>query len=203
MKIAVLGAGLMGRAAVYDLAKNKDVTKIGLFEIDLKTAKAVAQKYGGKKTIAKKIDAGDTKNAARLFKQYDAVISAVTYRFNPGLAKAAIKAKAHFFDLGGNNTAVDAEFKLHAQAKKAGRLMNDALAFCCAGMGIKSKVGLKISVNATTPSVCGLIRPVILVPWKLTSTLGASRLRTILMHELAHIKRGDLWVNLAPWRVHI
>ncbi|MFH1699554.1 MAG: saccharopine dehydrogenase C-terminal domain-containing protein [Candidatus Zixiibacteriota bacterium] len=119
MKIAVVGAGLMGRAAVYDLAQNKDVTKIGLFDIDLKAAKAVAKKYGGKKTAVKKFDAGDVKMALKLFKEYDAVISAVTYKFNPGLAKAAIKAKAHFFDLGGNNTAVDREFKLHAQAKKA------------------------------------------------------------------------------------
>ncbi len=92
---------------------------------------------------------------------------------------------------------------LVAQAKKAGHLMNDALSYCCVSMGIKSKVRLKISVNATTPSVCGLIRPVILVPWKLTSTLGASRLRTILMHELAHIRRGDLWVNLAQTALQI
>ncbi|MHC4283600.1 MAG: M56 family metallopeptidase, partial [Planctomycetota bacterium] len=92
---------------------------------------------------------------------------------------------------------------LVAQSKKAGHLMNDALAYCCASMGIKSKVGLKVSVNATTPSVCGLIRPVILVPWNLTSTLGASRLRTILMHELAHIRRGDLWVNLAQTALQI
>ena len=92
---------------------------------------------------------------------------------------------------------------LVAQSKKAGHLMNDALSYCCASMGIKSKVGLKVSVNATTPSVCGLIRPVILVPWKLTSTLGASRLRTILMHELAHIRRGDLWVNLAQTALQI
>ncbi|MGB2807885.1 MAG: M56 family metallopeptidase, partial [Sedimentisphaerales bacterium] len=92
---------------------------------------------------------------------------------------------------------------LVAQAKKAGHLMNDALAYCSASMGIKSKVGLKVSVNATTPSVCGLIRPVILVPWNLTSTLGASRLRTILMHELAHIRRGDLWVNLAQTALQI
>ncbi|MHC4640007.1 MAG: M56 family metallopeptidase [Planctomycetota bacterium] len=86
---------------------------------------------------------------------------------------------------------------LVAQAKKASRLMNDELAYCCASMGIKAKVSLKISVNATTPSVCGLIRPVILVPWNLVSTLGVSRMRTVLMHELAHIRRGDLWVNLA------
>jgi len=44
----------------------------------------------------------------------------VTYRYNPGLAKAAIAAGAHFFDLGGNNDAVAAEFKLDKAAKKAG-----------------------------------------------------------------------------------
>jgi len=92
---------------------------------------------------------------------------------------------------------------LVAQAKKAGRLMNDELAYCCASMRIKYKVGLKVSPNATTPSVCGLIRPVILVPWNLVSTLGVSRLRTVLMHELAHIKRADLWVNLAQTALQI
>ncbi|MBW8039910.1 MAG: M56 family metallopeptidase [Planctomycetes bacterium] len=86
---------------------------------------------------------------------------------------------------------------LVAQSKESGRLMNDALAYCCASMGIKSKVGLKVLPNATTPSVCGLIRPVILLPQNLASTLGASRLRAVLMHELVHIKRCDLWVNLA------
>ncbi|MDH4238027.1 MAG: DUF1573 domain-containing protein, partial [Phycisphaerae bacterium] len=92
---------------------------------------------------------------------------------------------------------------LVAQAKKASRLMNDELAYCCATMRIKYRVGLKVSPNATTPSVCGLIRPVILVPWNLASTLGASRLRTVLMHELAHIKRADLWVNLAQTALQI
>jgi lysine 6-dehydrogenase len=120
MKIAVVGAGLMGRAAVYDLAHNKDISQVGLFDIDLKLAQAVGTKYGNKKTIAKRLDAGDTKGAERHFQGYNAVISAVTYRYNPGLAKAAIRVGAHFFDLGGNNDYVAAEFKLHAAAKKAG-----------------------------------------------------------------------------------
>jgi len=92
---------------------------------------------------------------------------------------------------------------LVAQARKASRLMNDAFAYCCACMGVKGKVGLKVSPNATTPSVCGLIRPVLLLQWNLASTLGASRLRTVLMHELAHIKRADLWVNLAQTALQI
>lgn len=120
MKIAVVGAGLMGRAAVYDLSHNNQVAKVGLYDIDVKLARQVASKYGNGKTTTGKLDAADTKTAIEIFQPYDAVISAVTYKYNPGLAKAAILAHAHFFDLGGNNDVVAAEFKLHAAAKKAG-----------------------------------------------------------------------------------
>lgn len=120
MKIAVIGAGLMGRAAVYDLAHNPKVNLVGVYDIDAKLARLVARKYGHRKTIAGRFDAGDVKKAVTLFKKFDAVVSAVTYRYNPGLAKAAIAAGAHFFDLGGNNDAVAAEFKLDKAARKAG-----------------------------------------------------------------------------------
>ena len=120
MKIAVVGAGLMGRATVYDLAHSKDVKKVGVYDIDLKLARSVAARYGNRKAVAGKLDAGNSTAAVKVFRQYHAVISAVTYKYNPGLAKAAIRAGAHFFDLGGNNDAVAAEFKLNAAAKKAG-----------------------------------------------------------------------------------
>jgi len=120
MKIAVVGAGLMGRAAVYDLAHNKSVEKIGLYDIDQSLARRIAREYGGGKTSAKRLDAGDTKQAQKEFAGCDVVISAVTYRYNPGLAKAAIRAGAHFVDMGGNNDAVAEEFKLHKAAKAAG-----------------------------------------------------------------------------------
>jgi len=55
----------------------------------------------------------------------------------------------------------------------------------------------------TSPAVCGLFRPVILVPQDLAPIFGASHLRAVLMHELAHIKRGDLWVNLAQTLLQI
>ncbi len=64
-------------------------------------------------------------------------------------------------------------------------------------MGVKRKIGLKVSSNAASPAVCGLFRPVILVPQNLTSSLNPSQLRAVLLHELAHIRRSDLWVNLA------
>jgi beta-lactamase regulating signal transducer with metallopeptidase domain/HEAT repeat protein len=85
---------------------------------------------------------------------------------------------------------------LVGQAKEAGGLMADALKYCCGCIGVRGKVGLKVSVNAASPAVCGLFRPVILVPQDLGGSLGAGGLRAVLLHELSHIKRGDLWVNL-------
>jgi len=86
---------------------------------------------------------------------------------------------------------------LVAQARNANSLMNDAFKYCCRCIGVEGKVKLKVSANVLVPAVCGLFRPVILVPENLGSVLGVSHLRTVLLHELAHIKRGDLWVNLA------
>ncbi len=85
---------------------------------------------------------------------------------------------------------------LVAQARGVNGLMGDTLKYCCGRMGVRGKIGLKVSANATSSAVCGLFRPVILVPQDLGPNLGAAGLRVVLMHELAHIRRGDLWVNL-------
>ncbi len=92
---------------------------------------------------------------------------------------------------------------LVAQAKNANRAMYDALDDCRKGMKVKMRASLKVSPNATSPAVCGLFRPVILVPNNLSTALGSEDLQVVLLHELAHIKRGDLWVNLAQTLLQI
>jgi len=92
---------------------------------------------------------------------------------------------------------------LVAQSRQPGSLLTDALEFCRKQMHLRCRVGLKVSVNAVSPAVCGLFRPVILVPASLASNLSSRDLRMVLMHELAHIKRGDLWVNLAQTLLQI
>lgn len=92
---------------------------------------------------------------------------------------------------------------LIAQAKEASDVMNDTFRFCLNQMGMRGKISLKISPNATSPAVCGLFRPVILVPQELGPNVGANQLRIVLLHELAHVKRGDLWVNLAQTLLQI
>jgi len=92
---------------------------------------------------------------------------------------------------------------LVVQAKNANRPMCDVLNDCRKGMKVKRRPSLKVSPNATTPAVCGLFRPVILVPNNLSTALGSEDLQVVLLHELAHIKRGDLWVNLGQTLLQI
>ncbi|MHC4479215.1 MAG: M56 family metallopeptidase, partial [Planctomycetota bacterium] len=92
---------------------------------------------------------------------------------------------------------------LVAQARKANPPMEDALQSARKQMGVTTQICLKVSANATSPAVCGLFRPVILVPHNLAPSLGSRHLRAVLLHELAHIRRGDLWVNLAQTLLQI
>ena len=54
-----------------------------------------------------------------------------------------------------------------------------------------------------SPAVCGLFRPVILLPQSLVQKLPPAQLRAVLLHELTHLRRGDVWVNCAQALVQI
>ncbi len=117
MRIAVIGAGLMGRAAVFDLAQNDKIEQIGVFDIDPELAGQVANKYGYGKAVAASLDASDEGAAAQALKGYDAAMSCVWYGFNTRLTRAAIEARCHLVDLGGNNDTVRAQLDMDAQAE--------------------------------------------------------------------------------------
>jgi lysine 6-dehydrogenase len=124
MKLLVIGSGMMGSAAAYDMARQDQVESVTLADSDHKRAKDVAARVNritdGKKIRAVRLDASREKEAARLMKGHDGALSAVPYRLNLGLAKAAISAGCHFADLGGNNTVVRQELALARQAEKRG-----------------------------------------------------------------------------------
>ena len=124
MKLLVIGSGMMGSAAAYDMARQDHVESVTLADSDLKRAKDVAARVNritsGKKVRAVGLDASKEKEAARVMKGHDGALSAVPYFLNLGLAKAAIGAGCNFADLGGNNTAVRQELALAKQAEKRG-----------------------------------------------------------------------------------
>ncbi len=92
---------------------------------------------------------------------------------------------------------------LIAQAEPVPRSLRNALNDCCARMGLKSEITAKISPNAVSPAVCGLFKPVILVPKNILAKLTPNDLQAVLLHELAHIKRADLWVNFVQTLLQI
>src|SRR5580704_14597229 len=124
MKILVIGAGMMGRAAAYDMARSERVQLVTLADNDeqrLNSAvKQVNQLAGGDKVRAVRLDAGDAGAALDVMRGHDGVLSAVPYFYNLGLVKSAISVGCHFADLGGNNTVVRQELELEEQARAAG-----------------------------------------------------------------------------------
>ncbi len=59
---------------------------------------------------------------------------------------------------------------------------------------------LIITERIDCPAVFGLFNTCLLVPRKTLATMSREDLRNILLHELSHIKRGDLWLqSLTIW----
>ncbi len=85
--------------------------------------------------------------------------------------------------------------RLVANARDANGFMQDTLRFCCKSLGVTRRIRFKVSVKVTKPIVWGLFNPVIVIPHDLAPTHGARHLRAVLFHEIAHVKRGDLWAN--------
>lgn len=119
MKAVVVGAGRMGVAAAFDLARCEDVTEVVLVDKDEARAVEGAARAGAK---ARGIGADlsdptamrDTLAGAR------GVLSASSYTLNEAFTRAAIDAGAHFVDLGGNNDVVARQRGLHARAAARG-----------------------------------------------------------------------------------
>lgn len=63
-------------------------------------------------------------------------------------------------------------------------------------LGIKNKVGVYLSKIVTTPLTIGFLKPVILIPMACVNQLDTVQMEAILLHELAHIKRHDYFINL-------
>jgi beta-lactamase regulating signal transducer with metallopeptidase domain len=62
---------------------------------------------------------------------------------------------------------------------------------------LRRSVRLRLTEKVMSPAVCGLLRPVILLPRSLSEKLPLAQLQAVLLHELIHLRRGDVVVNCA------
>jgi len=120
MNILVLGAGMMGRAIAYDLCNYSNFDRITIADKDRITLRSAERFFGADYITFEILDLEKTQDINKYFQNYDAVISAVPYKFNYSLAKIAVETKTHFLDLGGNNNIVNKERNLFEKAKEIG-----------------------------------------------------------------------------------
>jgi lysine 6-dehydrogenase len=120
MEIAVLGAGMMGRAAVHDLVRAPGVRRVRVFDVDGGRAARVAAEHGAGKAQGQALDAGDPGALDAAITGCDAALGAISYRFNAELSRCCLRQGVHFCDLGGHNGIVQEQFALSEQARAAG-----------------------------------------------------------------------------------
>ncbi|MGQ9601801.1 MAG: saccharopine dehydrogenase family protein [Candidatus Bipolaricaulia bacterium] len=120
----ILGAGMQGTAAAYDFARFGEAETVVLADLDLERAEAAARRINrltrGELARPARVDVTDERSLAQALRGVDAVLSAVPYRFNLEITKAAIAASVGMCDLGGNTELVLEQLKLDPQAKEAG-----------------------------------------------------------------------------------
>lgn len=120
MKFMILGSGMQGRACAFDLVRNPAVESVLLADSSAENLASAKAWLKSKKVETLRVQAADSRRIAALARGKDVLISCVPYFLNLELARAAIEAKVHFVDLGGNTDVVLQELKLGSQAAKAG-----------------------------------------------------------------------------------
>lgn len=120
MKYSVLGAGLMGKAVVYDLLKDKDTTSVLVADNNIQKLDEVKKIIRDNRLNLKIFDANNLTQVGEILKESDAAISAIHYKYNENFTKIAIKIKTNLCDLGGNSEIVDKQLKLNKEAENAG-----------------------------------------------------------------------------------
>ncbi|MGC8826567.1 MAG: saccharopine dehydrogenase NADP-binding domain-containing protein, partial [Anaerolineae bacterium] len=120
----VLGAGMQGTAAAYDLAVRGEADEITLADKDIHVARASAERVnrlaGRQAARAAVLDVTDERALQHAMAGCTAVLSAVPYRFNLGITRAAIAAGTSLCDLGGNTDIVLQQLAMDEEARRAG-----------------------------------------------------------------------------------
>jgi lysine 6-dehydrogenase len=117
MRMLVLGGGLMGRAAAYDMCRQPDVENVVIADVDGARAGAAAEFARCDCVSPLELDVKKHADVLAAMRDADAVLGAVSYTVNLELSELA---GVHFNDMGGNNAVVSRQLMLDEKARSAG-----------------------------------------------------------------------------------
>ncbi len=66
---------------------------------------------------------------------------------------------------------------------------------CARKIGLKHTPQVVVTNGVVCPAVTGVFRPILLMPIGFLSRLSRKDTEHMLLHEFAHIRRGDLWIH--------
>jgi len=87
--------------------------------------------------------------------------------------------------------------RLRIQAERIVGFWENKLQELARDLGIRRIILLAESSRVDAPVLLGYLKPIILVPVGMISGLSPDQVETILLHELAHIRRHDFAINFA------
>jgi beta-lactamase regulating signal transducer with metallopeptidase domain len=96
--------------------------------------------------------------------------------------------------------AIRRGFELRRQTKHAAPAssgLDQLLVLLQQETGFGQPVSLRITSQPVSPALFGLFRPIILLPESMVDRLSTPQLRAVLLHELLHLGRRDVWVQCA------
>ncbi|MBN2169960.1 MAG: saccharopine dehydrogenase NADP-binding domain-containing protein [Candidatus Krumholzibacteriota bacterium] len=119
MRVLVLGAGLQGSAAAYDLARSQGVADVLVADRD-DSLLAAAVRLAGPACRSRRVDLAAAAALPPLLADADACFSALPYFMNEPVAAACAGAGVHYVDLGGNTEITRRILALDAEARASG-----------------------------------------------------------------------------------
>lgn len=98
--------------------------------------------------------------------------------------------------------------RLAAQGRRLSRLLDSAspadasllesVGDAARALRLRTLPRMLVTSHDVSPFVCGILRPVLVLPQALTARLSPAQFRQVLLHELSHIRRRDLLWGWIP-----
>jgi lysine 6-dehydrogenase len=149
MRYLVLGAGQQGSACAYDLLRHTE-GQVVLADLDVgNPAEFLRDQVGGRLSLLQ-LDAENRGAVRAAMEGVDAVMSALPYYFNLGMAVAALDSGAHFADLGGNTEIVMQQKGLDERARARGVSLVADCGLAPGMVNILAGEGLRRLANASS-----------------------------------------------------
>jgi lysine 6-dehydrogenase len=196
-KYVILGSGMQGTAAAYDLSKFANAASITLLDANIEQAKKAADRVnklvGQESCSYGQVDALNPDSLGNAIKDADVLLSCVPYWMHPQIAKVAIANGIHMLDLGGNTEVTRETLAMDEAAKVAGvTLVPD----CGLAPGLVNSLGMslveRLETTDTIRLYCGVLPQNPVPPLNYKTTFNTEGLITEYDYEAVVLRENEI-----------